>query len=439
MSAIINEREIILEILIEQEKGEYLNILLKNVLDKYSYLPSQVRSFIKNVSQGSVERQITIDYIIDSVSNTKVKKMKPFIRNLLRMSTYQLKFMDHVPVSAVIDEAVKLSKKRSFGNLSGFVNGVLRNIDRLGNDIEYPDLSVKYSCPKWLCDCFVKWYGEENAEKMLMDSLEVEKVYAKVLKGYDIDEIIASINRQKAQAARVDYISNAISIKLNGAVTELDAFNEGKITIMDLASSLVGDIAGIKGPEKVIDMCAAPGGKTIHIASMLNTDGCVRAFDISERKLSLIQDNIERCGLHNIEAQISDATVLRQELIESADVVVADLPCSGLGVIGRKPDLKYRINGEELQALKALQQDILKNAVSYLKRGGILLYSTCTVNPGENVKQLKFIRELGLEADSIEEYLPKRYKNRTGENGYLQLLQGVDGCDGFFISRFKKV
>lgn len=439
--AVINERELILDILLEASRGEYLGPLVKQVLDKHAYLNEHSRAFIKAVCEGVTERKLYLDYIIEQKSSVKISKMKPLIRELLRMSVYQLKFMAQIPSSAAINEAVKLAKKRKFNNLSGFVNGVLRNIDRMElPDIEsIKDISIRYSCPRWIVDRLISWYGAKKAEKMLAVSLEKQPLTARVcLNKNSQQELIDILGKEKVKAEAIKAMPGALELQNVGMLEYNTAFAQGRFTIQDVASQLVGVIAAPEDGMQVLDLCAAPGGKSCHIAELLK-NGSVVARDVSERKLELIEDNANRLDLTNIITQLSDASVYNSEDEEKYDLVLADVPCSGLGVFSRKSDLKYRLKEEDLKALEGIQRSIIDNAVRYVRPGGILIYSTCTVNPGENIKQLEYITDkYNFAAESIEGYLPEYFKGRTGGKGYIQLLQGIDPCDGFFICRLKK-
>lgn len=432
----VNEREIVLDILIEVSKGEYLNRLIKQVQDKYAYLPTHSRAFIKAVSEGTIERRITLDYIINQVSSVKVNKMKPLIRELMRMSVYQLKFMDQVPSSAAINEAVKLARKRHFNNLSGFVNGVLRNIDRMELPTDYPDLSTEFSCPSWLVVFFQENYGTEVTKEILQASLTVPPLIGRFAKNTSMDKI----GELNISYSAHDTVPGAFVFDNVEAKDLRNALNNG-LVIQDAASQLSLLVSGIKPGDIVVDLCAAPGGKSLYAADMVESDsGLVISRDISDMKVALIEENVCRLGLHNIKTEIWDATEPDEKLFDKADVVIADLPCSGLGVISRKTDLKYRVMREDLDSLALLQRQILDVAVRYVKPGGILLYSTCTMNPAENEEQVKYIIEnYDFETVSIEEDLPEFYRGRTGMDGYLQLRLGIDKCDGFFISKMKRI
>ena len=446
----INTREIILDMLMEIcEKGGYSHVVLRQTLRKYQYLDKRDRAFITRITEGTLENRIYIDYVINQVSNIKVNKMKPLIRNLLRMSVYQVLMMDSVPVSAACNEAVKLAIKRSFGQLKGFVNGVLRAIVRNKDNLKMPNASedliehlhIIYSMPKWIVEQLVVQYGVEVASRIIKGFAEHdERICVRMNTAKDTAEnIVKELENEGIKVEKSDVYENAIYISDIDFLENSSTFSDGLISVQDLSSMLVSVIADPKEGDLCLDMCAAPGGKSIHLYEMMNGKGQVIARDISEYKVSLIQENIDRTEADGVEAEVFDATMLDESMIEKADIVVADLPCSGLGVIGKKSDIKYNMTLEKQQELVTLQRKMLDNAWQYVKKGGTLIYSTCTLNKEENIENMKYLAEkYPLEAVDISEYVPDGFCRGTAKDGYLQMLPGVDGSDGFFICRFKR-
>lgn len=448
MSKQINERELVLGILLEVlEQGRYSHIVLREVLGKYQYLEKKERAFITRVSEGTIERMLELDYIIDQFSKVKVKKMKPVIRNIMRSAVYQLKYMDNVPDSAVCNEAVKLAVKRGFGTLRGFVNGVLRSIARGLDTVEYPKepikaLSVKYSVPEWILQVWKKEYDLETIETMLQAFLKEKPLIVR-----SMDETPEGVGRLQAEleaeGVRVNihpYLPYALELSGIDYLEDLESFQEGRFSVQDISSMLVCEIAAPKEGDRVMDVCAAPGGKAVHMAEKLNGTGHVEARDLTEYKVELIWDNIDRTGLENIKAVQWDALVLDKDAKESADIVIADLPCSGLGVFGKKTDLKYKTKEESLKELSKLQRNILKNVQSYVKTGGKLIYSTCTINPSENMENVHWLLEQypEFELEDIRPLLCEELREAVQEKGCLQFLPGVHKSDGFFIAALKK-
>lgn len=449
MTKTTDSRELVLGILMEvTRQEEYSHIAIRNVLEKYQYLEKQDRAFITRVAQGTLEWMIHLDYIINQFSSVKVNKMKPVIRNILRMSVYQLKFMDHVPDSAVCNEAVKLAQRKGFYNLKGFVNGVLRNIARNLSQVEYPPvedatayLSVMYSMPEWIVDEWVQCYGRQVTEGMLKSFLEKKPLSVRVnLRKTTPEKLRESLEARGIRVSEAPYVDNALRIENYDYLAAIPEFREGLFQVQDISSMLVAQIAAPKPGDICIDTCAAPGGKSLHLAELLDGSGHVEARDLTEYKAELIRDNIRRMGAENVEAVVQDACIRHEASVEAADVVLADLPCSGLGVLGKKSDLKYRMTKAQQQELAGLQRQILGNVQSYVKPGGTLVYSTCTVNRGENEDNVKwFLEHYPFEAVSLDEQLCPELRSPASAQGYMQLLPGQQDCDGFFIAKFRKL
>lgn len=455
-----DNREIILEALLLHDKGDYADKIIKSILDKYSYLERFERSFINRVFTGTIERKLYLDFVINSFSSVKVNKQKPVIRAILRMSAYQILFMDAVPDSAAINEAVKLAKKKKFNGLSGFVNGVLRKIAREKNNIIFPDrnedpvkyLSVMYSTPEWLCRHFIDETDIETAETILENSLVERPVIIRTnISRTDSAELKKILINEGVVVKKIEQFKDAFIIENIDGLNTLDSFNDGLFCVQDISSQCLFDVnqaryienkykendradfvdeklmEKLKTSNIVVDVCAAPGGKTCHVADLLKyygNDNCrVISRDLTDVKVDKIDENITRCGFDNVQTQVWDALEPDEKLLENADIVIADLPCSGLGVIGRKADIKYRLQPDDLKKLSELQRDILKVVSKYVKPGGMLIFSTCTVNRTENIENAEWIkRELGLKP--LES--PKQLLNLSEIN------------DGFFISRFEK-
>lgn len=444
----MNERELVLDILIEVlENKKYSHIVLREVLDKHQFEDKKKRAFITRVTEGTIERKIELDYIINQFSKIKVQKMKPLIRNLIRSAVYQMMYMDSVPNSAVCNESVKIAIKRGFHGLKGFVNGVLRNISRNIENISFPSkkesvlyYSVKYSVPEWIIEMWMNAYGENCVEQMcecfLQDSKTTIRVNtSKVTKA----ELIGILESEGVVVEQHPYLDYALEISKYDSLYFLDSFQNGYFQVQDSSSMLVCEVADVSHGDYVIDVCAAPGGKSIHMADKLQGTGMVEARDLTDYKVSLIEDNIARNQMTNMKAIKWDATILDSESIGKADIVLADLPCSGLGIMGKKTDLKYRIQPEDLETLASLQKQILKQVVQYLKPGGTLVYSTCTIHKIENQSNSQYIREeLGLAGKNIKPYLCEALKSSVSEQGDLQLLPGIHHSDGFYIAAFTK-
>lgn len=433
MSDSVNTRELILDILMEvTEHQGYSHIILRDVLNKYAYLSRQERAFIARISEGTLERMLEMDMILNQFSKTKVKKMKPVIRNILRMSVYQIKYMDSVPDSATCNEAVKLAVRRGLGGLKGFVNGVLRNISRNKDQIRYPleekepeeYLSVTCSVPLWIVQQWTQEYGYDRTKQMCQSFLESVPLSIRTnLQQTTPQHLKKKLEKEGVSVEENPEFSYAFFISGYDRLDALEAFCEGLFSVQDMASMYVAEAADVQPGAYVIDVCAAPGGKSMHLAEKLQGTGMVEARDLTEYKVDLMEENIARCQLKNMKAVQWDATIKDADSVEKADVVIADLPCSGLGVMGRKPDIRYRVTPEDVQALAALQRKILSVVQEYVKPGGTLVYSTCTVTRAEN--------------DGNVQWFGEQYPEFQFEN-MRQLYPGEGRHDGFFIAKWKK-
>ena len=418
------------------------HLVIADYLDSHSELSDMDRSFIKRLVMGVIERRLMLDYVADAVSKTKTAKMKPVVRNLIRMGIYQLLYMN-VPDSAACNESVKLAKKRGLANLSGFVNGVLRNIARQKAELtdlsaikdDIKRLSLEYSVPEWIVRYYLDNYGIEAAKKAFEHYLTPSKTFIRCNSSrITPDELVERLERQGIEVQRTD-IERCMAIGGFSSLSSIPEFKEGLFSVQDMSSVMAGEIADIRGGENVLDMCAAPGGKSMNIADrILSTGdpegyragkesgrGNVLSCDISEQKVRLIKENVDRCGFKNITTRVNDASVFVPEFENAFDIVIADVPCSGIGIIGRKPDIKYNMTPEGQKELVTLQRSILDNAVRYVKPGGQLLFSTCTVNRKENEENVEYIEAKGFNC--------KLQK---------QLLPGDNGADGFFYAKLVK-
>lgn len=449
----MNTREIILDILLElSDTGEYSHLLVADVLRKYDYLDARDKAFIKRVTEGTIEQRILIDYMLDQISNVPVRKMKPLIRELMRMSAYQILEMEGVPDAAACNEAVKLAGKRKFRSLQGFVNGVLRNLSRKKGQLSYPDkgdttacLSVRYSMPEWLTEYFLECYGEETTTRMLQAFLQSRPVTLRLEEDITEEkkkELFISWQNKGVRLGFHPYLSYAVTVERTEGIHHLAGYKEGAFSVQDVSSMLVAEAAGLQAGWTVIDICAAPGGKSLHAASKLQGSGWVYSFDLSEEKVARMEENRRRMKKENMITAVQDARSVRDDLAGKADVVIADVPCSGLGVIGKKQDIKYRITEQSITELNVLQKEILQSAIAYLKPDGLLMYSTCTISRRENEQMVKWLCEtFDFEPEDMSPYLPDNLPEdikKASASGMLQLLPGTHPTDGFFLARLKK-
>ena len=390
------------------EKGKHSHIALREELSKHKAMPERDRAFLTRLVNGTVERSVTLDYFLDRCSRCKVKKMRPLLRTLLRMGSFQILFSDRVPDSAAVNESVKLSHRRGLSGLSSFVNAVLRRISGekesilrlLREEGEIPEY-VRFSLPEWLYHFLLSEYGREETERMA---------------AYFLSEEHGNYVRFR----------DGRCVKRSGNLSEEEAFRCGEMTIQDYSSQQVGLLASPSGGEFVVDVCASPGGKCCHVAELLGGSGRVDARDITEEKIRLIEENIERLHLKNIKAKLWDARKSDPSLTDSsgrgrADLLLCDLPCSGLGVLHKKPDIRFSAGPERILELQRLQREILDCSQSYVKPGGRLIYSTCTLSRAENEENRDYILEhFAFTLLSERKFLPGQ------------------PSDGFYIAEFRR-
>lgn len=416
-----NTRELALDMLLAIDRdGQYSHLVLRDVLDKYQYLSKQERAFLTRLTEGTVERMLTLDYVIDQFSKTKVKKMKPLIRELMRLSVYQIMYMDGVPDAAVCNEAVKLARKRGFSGLSGFVNGVLRSVARGWKDVAFQNESVRYSVPEWIIDGWNADYGRDVTEKMLEAFMQPAKITVRTnTQKCTPEELKDRLSQEGVTVEAIEGISYAFALSGFDYLAGLGSFQDGWFYVQDISSMTVAHAADPKKGDYIIDVCAAPGGKSSHLAELLDGSGMVEARDLTEYKVGLIEENILRHDLHNMKAVQQDATLFDEASVEKADILICDLPCSGLGVIGRKSDIRYKMTAEKAHDLAALQQEMLDTVWKYVKRGGKLIYSTCTIHKEEN-------------EDNVAAFLQKHPQFTLVEQ---RQIFPMEGSDGFFVAK----
>lgn len=411
------------------EKQEFLQIALRRETDRQKDLSERERKFAEYLIRGVIRHKLTLDYVLGQFSNTPVKKIKPVVRNILRMGIFQILYSDSVPDRAACSEAVSLAKRRGFSGLSGYVNAVLRNVSVKKDEIRWPDpvkettayLSVAYSMPEWLTDRWLKELGSSECERLLAAFQEERNITLRPNpEKTDADSLQKELEKEGLICRRCKEPDYAIEVQGISNLSELPAFKEGLFYIQDTASMQVAEYAMPKEGDLVVDVCGAPGGKSIQIAQMMRGTGKVITRDISEGKVELICENIERMGLQNMKAEVWDACKADPSLKGKADIVIADLPCSGLGVLGRKTDIRYRVCPDDIEALSKLQRQILDTVCEYVRPGGTLLYSTCTITPEENEQNADWF------SVSHDQFEPAEKRQ----------FWPWDRTDGFFIAKW---
>ena len=443
----MNAREGALKVLYEIEvKEAYSNLALNKELNQHAYEQLD-KGFMTELVYGVLENLIYLDFAIQQFSSIKLKKIHPMALNLLRLGAYQILFLDRIPASAAVNESVNLAKKY-VKRSSGFVNGILRNLIRNPEKIQIPDekkdpvafLSIKFSHPRWMVEQFLTFFSPEFTAELLKANNETPHLYVRVntLKT-NVEDCVASLNQKGFQVEVSPHIEEAITIKGTTNLAELDLLQMGHLYIQDFGSMLIGRIVDPKPGDLVVDVCSAPGGKATHLAQLMKNQGRILARDIHPHKIKLIKANANRLGTKIVEPEEFNGYELDINLIEKADRVLVDAPCSGLGIIRRKPEIKYRKKPEDVTEITALQLDILSKASQYVKPGGYIVYSTCTIDPRENEVVVKvFLKEHPqFELENLgEKYAPLIPGKPQGE--MLQLYPNVHGTDGFFMAKLTR-
>ena len=444
----LNPREVAAQTLVEiLGEKTYNNLALKRQLRQNGAMQSKDKAFVTEIVNGVLRNINYIDYIIDSVATIKVDKMKPWIATALRMGVYQIYFMN-VPDSAACNESVNLVKEKGFGKLSGFANGVLRSVIRNKESLTLPDetknaleyLEVRYSHPIWLLRMWNHYYGYEFVRALCEKNNEpaevtvctntlkitIEKLQEKLL-SYDI---MVKAGRYHPQALRISKTAD---------IAAMPYFQEGFFHVQDESSMLAVEVLAPVEGERILDLCAAPGGKSFLIAEKMNNTGTVISRDIHPHKLLLVEEGAKRLGITNLRTQQKDGALFEEADICAFDRVLVDAPCSGLGLIRKKPDIRFSKHGKDIDELSLIQKNILTQGAKYVKPGGVLVYSTCTICKKENERNVEaFLSDnQDFSLDSLVPFMPEAFHNESGLNqGFTTLFPHIHETDGFFIARF---
>ena len=432
-------RKIAVNILINiEKKSSFVNVEL-NKMRKLPSLSNLDKRFISEIVSGVIKHKITIDYIIDKYSKIKSKKMSPFVLSVLQTGVYQIVYMDKVPKSAAVNESVKLVKKSPAHGLSGITNAVLRSVNEdeidhiTGNDAEY--LSIKYSYPLWLSKRWVNEFGYEFAEKIMISLDEKSDLFIRRSLGCSEKELISELKKDSVECSpfipegfsdyRFSYVITNVS-----DLTSLSAYKKNMFYIQDPSASLAAYALNPTEGECIIDLCAAPGGKSIFAAELMNNIGKVISCDIYDQKIKMIRENADKYGLKIIKPTLNDALVYNEKFENTADKIICDVPCSGFGIIKKKPDIKYSRSESDIYSLSEMGLKILLSADKYLKPGGIIVFSTCTIEKEEN-------------ENVVNEFL-KIHSNYSlipfgdAQKAMYTFYPCNTGTDGFFICKLKK-
>lgn len=420
----INPRKAAVTVLTKiQKDNAYSNLTLKDFL-KDTELKKEDIHFVSALVYGVLDRRITLDYVLSQFMKTPINKTAPFTLNVLRTALYQIMYMDKIPESAAVNEAVKLIKKSKESRNAGFVNAVLRSA--LRETVELPkgntarELSIRFSAPEWLVNSFLADYGVENTIALLSESLKPAPTVIRVNNIKTDATALASELKNLGLNTESGTIENSLLLEKGTDIGANPLFKKGLFHVEDLASQTALSVLELKKGERVLDICAAPGGKSFTMAEIMENEGEILSCDLYEQRVELIKSGAERLGLDIIKPIVSDATVFNENL-GKFDCVLCDVPCSGLGVIRRKPDIKYKPESD-FGELEKIQYAILCNAAKYLKRGGRILYSTCTLRKAENENLVfRFAKEYNTFRILKEQTLMPHTDNTDGF--YYALLQ----------------
>lgn len=437
-----NVRDAALSILMEINTNQaYSNLLLHRTIEKYK-IEAKDRGLLTELTYGTLQHRMTLDYYLEPFVRGK---LDGWVRELLRMSLYQIVYLTKIPPHAVVHEAVEIAKRRGHKRIAPTVNGILRavlrkgirSLDTLEDGVE--KIAIETSHPTWLIARWIELYGEEEATAMAHENNHPAAMTMRVNKTKaTVNEVVAAFESEDVIVHPGEIVRESLRSE-SGNPVNTKVYKEGLVTIQDESSMLPAHALDVQPGMKVLDMCAAPGGKTTHIAELMNDEGEVVAYDIHNHKIKLIEDNAKRLGLSSITAKSGDSRKLVEHHGESSfDRVLVDAPCSGFGVIRRKPEIKYVKTEDDLVGLLTIQSELLNTAVQLLKPNGILVYSTCTVEYNENRGMVEQFLKQHTNMQLIP--LPNLQENESLaiENDTLQVLPQHFGGDGFFIAAFRK-
>ena len=438
-------RKLALEALYKIDKEEaYSNIVLDELLNKNrNALSNKDINFISELVYGVTTWKLTLDTIIQKYSKIKIKKISPWVINILRMGAYQIEFLDKVPKSAAVNESVNLCKKYG-GKSIGFVNAILRKVEKsdylelfeIKNDIE--KISKTTSMPEWIVKELNKEFNAEKVNEICKNSNLKPKITIRINNLKTTKNELKKSLQSKEIEVEDGIIEDFLYLKNVKNITNLDEYKKGLFTMQDESAGLTALVLNPKEGESILDCCSAPGGKTTYIAELMNNNGNVMAWDLYKHRLDKVQENSKRLGIDIIKIEENDATVLKEEYIEKFDKILIDAPCLGLGVIKRKPDIKWQRKFEDVEEISKIQEKILNTCSKYLKKGGILVYSTCSIIQSENEKIVeKFLKSENFELEEINNINIENVENKITKKGIIKLYPS-ENMDGFFISKLIK-
>ena len=433
-----NTRTLAAKALLRVNEGGFSNIVLDALLSG-AQLEHRDKAFVSALFYGVLERRITLDKILKKYSKTPLEELEPAVLECLRIGFYQLIYMNSVPDMAAANETVEAVKQLGFAKASGFVNGIMRAFIRNGKQFDFSRmdkigrLSAEYSAPIWLCKKWCSEYGDEKTETALRESLGSVPIYARVntLKT-NAEELLSMLEEENVKAVLVEEVPDAVRI-YSAAPQSTKAYKKGLFHVQDISSQLCAKAVGAQKGELVLDVCSAPGGKTFTVAQLMENEGEIVACDLHVKRVGLIKNGAERLGLNIVSARTNDATVFN-ELMGTFDRILCDVPCSGLGVIRRKPEIRFK-DPAEIAALPKIQYKIASTSAKYLAEGGTMIYSTCTLSKEEYEQVVKkLIEEDGL----VPAELPEELKKYSKDGYSVTLMPGEINSDGFYFAKLRK-
>ncbi|MBE9029647.1 16S rRNA (cytosine(967)-C(5))-methyltransferase [filamentous cyanobacterium LEGE 11480] len=437
-------RQLALTALKQIQRGAFADVALDRAL-KHANISPLDRKLSTELVYGIIRRQRTLDAIIDNLATKSANQQPPELRLILHLGLYQLRYLDHIPGSAAVNTTVDLAKQNGFSGLSGFVNGLLRKYDRhpdtalLAADDPVRNIGIQHSYPDWIVQVYLEQFGTEGTEQLCNWLNQPPTIDLRVnTRKITIDTLEAKFQAAEIEVQRLTQLPQALRlIKHAGAIHQLPGFTDGEWIIQDSSAQLVSYLLDPQPGETIVDACAAPGGKTLHIAELMQDQGTVWAIDKTASRLKKIQQNIDRLGLTCIQTKTADSRDI-PELINQCDRVLVDAPCSGLGTLNRHADARWRQTPDSVTKLTELQTAILQQAASWVKPGGTIVYATCTLHPQENEAIIQNF------LDQNSNWVIDRPENNSGlaplltESGWIKVAPHQQQMDGFFMVRLKK-